>query len=136
MTRFWQGHEHVSKVTHGLHFLKSNLSYGLHAIFDRHRHQCIGYVYDVCMYARYTRVLSHLSTSVQSDQFGVAHAPFANGRALLSEHGFGHVDVIVTREDGSFAVVRATDLAPAPPIFGECELCTKQQAKGVQSAAV
>eukprot|EP01035_Chromulina_nebulosa_P019885 gene19885-25840_t len=47
------------------------------------------------------------------DQFGVAHAPFAQARALLSEHGYGDIITIVHDEDGKLHNVKISDLAPA-----------------------
>jgi len=35
---------------------------------------------------------------VQCDQFGIAHAPFAQGRAFLSERGFGDCKVLIHQE--------------------------------------
>lgn len=51
------------------------------------------------------------------DQFGIAHAPFAQARALLSEHGFGSLLVAVhTVADGVLTpcVTSVADLAPSP----------------------
>jgi len=53
---------------------------------------------------------------VMVDQFGVAHAPFAQARALLSEHGLGtHPIILVHSHDGSQLLTCAADLAPPPP---------------------
>lgn len=41
------------------------------------------------------------------DQFGNLHAPFAQARTFLSEHGFGDTRVVVHAEDGSIAVLKA-----------------------------
>jgi hypothetical protein len=38
---------------------------------------------------------------VQCDQFGIAHAPFAQGRSFLTERGFGDCKVLIhQRRDG------------------------------------
>ena len=60
---------------------------------------------------------------VQVDQFGIAHAPFAPARALLSEHGFGDTQVIVhswnPKSEGiEWHTVRVKDLAPKAPYLG------------------
>lgn len=49
------------------------------------------------------------------DQVGVCHAPFAQGRSLLAEHGYGSTRVFVHDSDGVLHVVRAADLLPPPP---------------------
>ena len=49
------------------------------------------------------------------DQVGVCHAPFAQGRSLLVEHGYGAARVFVHDSDGVLRVVRAADLLPPPP---------------------
>lgn len=41
------------------------------------------------------------------DQFGNLHAPFAQARAFLTEHGFGDTKVIVHGEDGGIVVLTA-----------------------------
>jgi cytidine deaminase len=51
---------------------------------------------------------------VMVDQFGVAHAPFASARALLIEHGFGGVQVMIHDQSGAFVHVLAKHLAPNP----------------------
>lgn len=56
---------------------------------------------------------------VMTDQFGVAHAPFAQARSLLTEHGYGELQIIVHsfNDDLSAAeavIVTANDLAPQP----------------------
>mmetsp|Transcript_369 Transcript_369/g.864 ORF Transcript_369/g.864 Transcript_369/m.864 type:complete len:440 (-) Transcript_369:1717-3036(-) len=66
---------------------------------------------------------------VQADQFGIIHAPFAPGRAFLSEHGYGDCEVAIHTntsdslkegEPAEILVVKASDLTPAAPdIFGE-----------------
>lgn len=53
---------------------------------------------------------------VMTDQYGVCHAPFAQARALLTEHGYGFVGVIVHNIETMRAeVVVAEALAPPPP---------------------
>lgn len=60
---------------------------------------------------------------VMVDQFGIAHAPFAQARALLSEHGFGEAPVILVHDrDGNTATTTAGALTPPPP--GEGRLLT------------
>lgn len=58
------------------------------------------------------------------DDFGVAHAPFARGRALLVEHGFARVAVIchrVSLRSGDLSaepvMVPASELTPLVPAF-------------------
>ena len=46
------------------------------------------------------------------DDLGVAHAPFASGRAFLAEHGYGAVDVLCHDGDGALHVVEALELMP------------------------
>ena len=41
------------------------------------------------------------------DQFGLMHAPFAQARTFLSEHGFGETKVALHAEDGAVVVVKA-----------------------------
>ena len=54
------------------------------------------------------------------DQHGLAHAPFAQARALLTEHGYGDLSVIVHDcESLQPVVVRAADLTPEPPSGGK-----------------
>ena len=53
---------------------------------------------------------------VQVDQYGVAHAPFASARALLTEHGYDDVQILVHSEvDGTARVCNASNLCPPPP---------------------
>jgi cytidine deaminase len=52
---------------------------------------------------------------IMTDQFGVAHAPFAQARALLTEYGFGHLQVAIHDEAGALHIVSAADLLPSPP---------------------
>jgi hypothetical protein len=50
------------------------------------------------------------------DQFGTIHAPFAQARSLLCEHGYGDVKVLSQREEGGEVVLvinTASDLVPA-----------------------
>lgn len=51
---------------------------------------------------------------VMCDQFGVAHAPFAQARCLLTEHGYGYVQVLVHDSDGVLCTAAADDLVPQP----------------------
>lgn len=54
------------------------------------------------------------------DQHGVAHAPFAQARALLTEHGYGDLSVVVhDYETLQPVIVRAADLTPEPPSGGK-----------------
>lgn len=53
---------------------------------------------------------------VMLDQFGIAHAPFAQARALLLEHGFSVAPLILVHaRDGACLAVTADSLAPNPP---------------------
>lgn len=59
---------------------------------------------------------------VQVDQFGIAHPPFAPGRAFLVEHGYGHVSVVMHDFDMkqnslTWKTVKASELAPMVPDF-------------------
>ena len=49
------------------------------------------------------------------DQYGVAHAPFASARALLTEHGYARLRVLVHTSDGTATSCRAEELTPPPP---------------------
>ena len=93
---------------------------------------------------------------VQCDQFGIAHAPFAPGRAFLTERGYGDCKVLVHQKrpfksvieqsngsDGKadadnstdlrLIEVEANDLAPAPPdIFGTMMTKNHSQQGGLQ----
>jgi cytidine deaminase len=51
---------------------------------------------------------------VMCDQFGVAHAPFAQARCLLTEHGYDYVQVLVHDENGVLCTVTAKELVPQP----------------------
>lgn len=54
------------------------------------------------------------------DQHGVAHAPFAQARALLSEHGYGDLNIVVHDTDSLLPVlVKAAALTPEPPSGGK-----------------
>ena len=49
------------------------------------------------------------------DQYGVAHAPFAQARALLKEHGYGKLKIIVHNQTSkSIDVTTIDDLTPEP----------------------
>jgi cytidine deaminase len=51
-----------------------------------------------------------------ADSFGVAHAPFAQARALLNEHGMGAAVVLYTDvESGALASTSARELVPPIP---------------------
>ena len=53
---------------------------------------------------------------VQADQFGIAHAPFAKGRAFLTEHGHGDCSVLIHNNDCfDFIEVKAHELVPSAP---------------------
>ena len=51
---------------------------------------------------------------VMCDQFGVAHAPFAQARCLLSEHGYDYVKVLVHSSEGELCTVNVAELIPQP----------------------
>ncbi len=51
---------------------------------------------------------------VMLDQWGVAHAPFASARAILTEWGYGHVQILVHDEHGKACVSTAEALCPPP----------------------
>jgi cytidine deaminase len=51
---------------------------------------------------------------VMVDQWGVAHAPFASARAILTEYGYGDVDILVHDSGTKAAVCKAIDLCPPP----------------------
>ena len=59
------------------------------------------------------------------DQLGVAHAPFAAGRAFLCEHGHGDVEVVFHDDQGAIGTCPASDLAPAPPEFEAADFVAK-----------
>jgi cytidine deaminase len=49
------------------------------------------------------------------DQFGVAHAPFAQARCLLTEHDYNYVKVVVHETGGKLVVIDAQKLVSQPP---------------------
>ncbi len=50
---------------------------------------------------------------VMVDQFGIAHAPFAQARSLLSEHDYGEVKVLVHDEQsGAFCLPTVDEIIP------------------------
>ena len=49
------------------------------------------------------------------DQYGIAHAPPAQPRALLIEHGFSDVIIILHNERGGIEYIPASVLLPTPP---------------------
>jgi len=51
---------------------------------------------------------------VMLDQWGVAHAPFASARAILSEYGYGDLQILVHDEEGAARVCTAGSLCPPP----------------------
>lgn len=51
---------------------------------------------------------------VMCDQFGVAHAPFAQARALLYEHGYRYVKILVHDKEGALNSVSVDELVPQP----------------------
>jgi len=52
---------------------------------------------------------------VMTDQFGICHAPFAQARSLLTEHGYGNAKILVHDVSGVLVVVKASELLPLPP---------------------
>lgn len=63
---------------------------------------------------------------VQTDQYGIAHSPFAPARAFLSEHGYEDCHVLVHNtaiddvtclDQWELKSVRVSDLAPTPPAW-------------------
>ncbi|CAN0529265.1 unnamed protein product [Ectocarpus sp. 12 AP-2014] len=46
------------------------------------------------------------------DQFGNLHAPFAQARTFLSEHGFGETKVAIHEAGGGVVVIKAKELVP------------------------
>ena len=60
-------------------------------------------------------LVSKPSVLVMVDQFGVAHAPFAQARSLLSEHGYGYVRIMVHNELGQLLTPLVSELIPQPP---------------------
>ena len=66
---------------------------------------------------------------VQTDQYGIAHAPFAPARSFLTEYGFGDCMILLTKtclEDvkdiaqWELKQIRAVDLAPCTPAWTSC----------------
>jgi cytidine deaminase len=61
---------------------------------------------------------------VQTDQFGVIHAPFATARSYLSEFGFGDTKVLISQscqqmvDDVQILQISVCDLAPSAPDIG------------------
>jgi len=51
---------------------------------------------------------------VMLDQWGIAHAPFASARAILTEYGYGDVQILVHDEHGAAQVCSAAALTPPP----------------------
>lgn len=51
---------------------------------------------------------------VMCDQFGVAHAPFAQARALLYEHGYRYVKILVHDKEGALNAFSVDELVPQP----------------------
>lgn len=52
-------------------------------------------------------------TLVMVDQFGVAHGPFAAARSLLSEHGYGYIEVLIHDSNtGEFVTQTIDELIP------------------------
>lgn len=51
---------------------------------------------------------------VNVDQYGVAHSPHAQARALLTEHGFGQLEVMIHNENGQIEIVLVSSLVPNP----------------------
>ena len=49
---------------------------------------------------------------IMVDQFGIIHAPFGQARAILSEHGYGHIKVIVMQSDGVPQTTTCSALIP------------------------
>lgn len=52
---------------------------------------------------------------VMTDQFGVCHAPFAQARSLLCEHGYSSVKVLIHSDGGELLAIPAQDLLPQAP---------------------
>lgn len=51
---------------------------------------------------------------VVCDQFGVAHAPFAQARSILFEHGYEYVRIAVHDATGTLHLITVEDLVPQP----------------------
>lgn len=52
---------------------------------------------------------------VMIDQFGITHAPFAQARSLLSEHGYEDIQVLVHDNAGEIQLCTIGSLLPQPP---------------------
>lgn len=50
---------------------------------------------------------------VMTDQFGICHAPFAQGRALLTEYGYDDVMILVHDASGACCITTAVSLVPS-----------------------
>lgn len=50
-----------------------------------------------------------------ADQYGVCHAPFSNGRALLVEHGCGELRILLADAEGNVCQLTAKELMPGMP---------------------
>ena len=62
------------------------------------------------------RVLARPDILLQCDQFGVCHAPFAQARALLTEHGYGDTRIVVHNSaSGACEMTLACSLLPPLP---------------------
>jgi len=57
-------------------------------------------------------------TIVMVDQFHICHAPFAAGRSVLIEHGFGAVEMFVHTTEGKLMRTTVKDLFPTSESFG------------------
>lgn len=51
---------------------------------------------------------------VNCDQFGIIHAPHAASRALLTEHGFNNLNIMIHNDNGMIQIVSAESLVPNP----------------------
>ena len=51
---------------------------------------------------------------VNVDQYGICHSPHAQARALLSEHGFDHLKIMVHNDNGMIEIVTVKSLVPNP----------------------
>lgn len=55
------------------------------------------------------------SIILMTDQYGVCHAPFATARSLLTEHGYGDVQIIVSHHPITcYEICTANELVPLP----------------------
>jgi cytidine deaminase len=63
-----------------------------------------------------SKVLARPDILLQCDQFGVCHAPFAQARALLTEHGYGDTRIVVHNPaNGACELTLACSLLPPLP---------------------